>query len=65
MPAVAPRGIESLNATLRDGLDSRITFLDSYTYLNMHGFATTDGLHYTSGTYVDIYNFVYDSIYGA
>ena len=58
-------GIESFNAKLRDGLDSRITFLDSYTYLNVHGFATTDGLHYTSGTYVDIYNFVYDSIYGA
>ncbi|MBO7474967.1 MAG: hypothetical protein J6U00_13400 [Ruminococcus sp.] len=57
-------GIESFNATLRDGLDSRITFLDSYTYLNWQGFSTTDGLHYTSGTYIDVYNFVYDSIYG-
>ena len=55
-------GIESFNNSLRDGLDSRITFLDSYAYLTWKSFTTTDGLHYTSGTYVDIYNFVNDSI---
>ena len=57
-------GIDSFNTVLRDGLDSRITFLDSNAYLNWKSFTTTDGLHYTSGTYIDIYNFVYDSIFG-
>ena len=55
--------IEAFNNAMRDGLDSRITFLDSYTYLMWNGYGTTDGLHYTSNTYIDIYNFVYDSIY--
>ena len=56
--------IETFNTALRDGLDSRITFLDSYTYLVWNGYGTTDGLHYTANTYIDIYNFVYDSIFG-
>ncbi|MBP5581715.1 MAG: hypothetical protein J6X85_08030 [Ruminococcus sp.] len=55
--------IEAFNNALRDGLDSRITFLDSYTYLVWNGYGTTDGLHYTANTYIDIYNFVYDSIF--
>ena len=55
-------GIEEFNNIVRDGLDSRITFLDSYSFLNWNSFATVDGLHYTSGTYIDIYNFVNDSI---
>ena len=55
--------IEAFNNAIRDGLDSRITFLDSYTYLMWNGYGTTDGLHYTSNTYIDIYNFVYDSIF--
>jgi hypothetical protein len=29
-----------------------------------NGYGTTDGLHYTANTYIDIYNFVYDSIFG-
>lgn len=55
-------GIEEFNNIVRDGLDSRITFLDSYSFLNWNSFATVDGLHYTSGTYIDIYNFVNESI---
>ena len=55
-------GIEEFNNTVRDGLDSRITFLDSYGYLQWNGFSTSDGLHYTSGTYINIYNFVNDAI---
>ena len=54
--------IESFNSAMADGLDSRITFLDSYTFLVWNGFATVDGLHYTNNTYVDIYNFVFDSL---
>lgn len=56
--------IEAFNNDMRDGLDSRITFLDSYTYLMWNGYSTVDGLHYTSDTYINIYNFVYDSIFG-
>lgn len=54
--------IETFNSAMADGLDSRITFLDSYTFLMWQGFATVDGLHYTNNTYVDIYNFVFDSL---
>ena len=54
--------IEAFNNDMSAGLDSRITFLDSYTFLMWNGFSTVDGLHYTAGTYVDIYNFVYDSL---
>ena len=54
--------IEAFNSAMADGLDSRITFLDSYTFLVWNGFATVDGLHYTNNTYVDIYNFVFDSL---
>ena len=54
--------IEQFNSNMANGLDSRITFLDSYTFLMWNGFATVDGLHYTDGTYVDIYNFVFDSL---
>lgn len=57
--------IESFNNALANGLDSRITFLDSYSFMMRNGFVTTDGLHYTSATYVDIYNFVYDSLHPA
>ena len=57
--------IVTFNNALAAGLDSRITFLDSYSYMMRNGFVTTDGLHYTSATYVDIYNFVYDSLHPA
>jgi hypothetical protein len=55
--------IEQFNSDLSAGLDSRITFLDSYTFLMWNGFSTFDGLHYTDGTYVDIYNFVFDRLH--
>lgn len=55
--------IVNFNNALAGGLDSRITFLDSYSFMMRNGFATTDGLHYTNTTYVDIYNFVYDSLH--
>lgn len=54
--------IVSFNDYLSSNLDSRITFLDSYTYLMWNGFSTVDGLHYNTATYNDIYNFVMDSV---
>lgn len=56
--------IEAFNNNMKNGLDSRITFLDSYSYLMWYGFSTFDGLHYSDATYVDIYNFVFDSLNG-
>ncbi|WP_295068808.1 dockerin type I domain-containing protein [Ruminococcus sp.] len=56
--------IDAFNNAMRDGLDSRIQFLDSNAYLRYYGFGTTDGLHYTDATYADIYNFVFDSLIG-
>lgn len=50
--------IADFNTTMQDNLREDITFLDSYNYLQNIGFTTTDGLHYTSNTYIDIYNFV-------
>lgn len=54
--------IASFNEYIGGNLDSRITFLDSYTYLMWNGFSTFDGLHYTTATYNDIYGFVMDSV---
>lgn len=54
--------IVSFNEYLSGNLDSRITFLDSYTYLMWNGFSTFDGLHYTTATYNDIYGLVMDSV---
>ncbi|MCR5076369.1 dockerin type I domain-containing protein [Ruminococcus flavefaciens] len=56
--------IDAFNNAMRDGLDSRIQFLDSCSYLKWYGFRTIDGLHYTDATYADIYNFVFDSLIG-
>ena len=56
--------IDAFNNAMRDGLDSRIQYLDSNAYLKYYGFRTTDGLHYTDATYADIYNFVFDSLMG-
>lgn len=54
--------IEAFNAAVSSALDPRITFLDTYSYLNWGGFSTRDGLHYSNDTYINLYNFVMDSI---
>ncbi|MBR6968567.1 MAG: hypothetical protein IKH78_08540 [Ruminococcus sp.] len=54
--------IEAFNAAVSSALDPRITFLDTYSYLNWGGFSTRDGLHYSNDTYINLYNFVMDSV---
>lgn len=49
--------IESFNETLQAGLDSRVTWIDSYTYLLENGFSSSDGLHYNNATYKNLYNY--------
>jgi hypothetical protein len=56
--------IDAFNDAMKNGLDSRIQFLDCCSYLKWYGFGTVDGLHYTDATYADIYNFVFDSLMG-
>ena len=54
--------IAEFNATMKAGLDSRITWIDSYSYLMTNGYGTSDGLHYTSSTYQAIYNYYISAI---
>ncbi|WP_026653839.1 SH3 domain-containing protein [Butyrivibrio proteoclasticus] len=49
--------IESFNAQLKEGLDPRVIWIDSYTYLSQTGFSTADGLHYNSATYRNLYSY--------
>jgi hypothetical protein len=47
--------IESFNSTLQNGLDSRVIWIDSYSYLKQTGFSSNDGLHYSLDTYRNLY----------
>lgn len=49
--------IEKFNATLQNGLDSRVKWIDSYTYLQNAGFSSNDGLHYSLDTYRNLYSY--------
>lgn len=49
--------IEAFNAKLQSELDSRIQWIDGYTYLSQTGFTTADGLHYNSATYKNLYSY--------
>lgn len=49
--------IEKFNQTLKAGLDSRITWIDSYSYLTDNGFSSSDGLHYNNATYKSLFNY--------
>ncbi len=55
--------IESFNATLQSNLDSRVKWIDSYTYLQQAGFSSNDGLHYSLDTYRSLYAY-YMSVIG-
>ena len=54
--------IEYFNETMKNGLRSDISFIDSYTYMIENGFYTSDGLHYINSTYSDVYNHVIEII---
>ncbi len=56
-PTITNADIESFNAKLKSGLDSRVGWLDGYTYLTTCGFNTNDGLHYDAATYKNLYSF--------
>ncbi len=61
--SVSNSQIESFNAQLNAGLDSRVHWIDSYSYLKQNGFTTADGLHYNAATYRSLYSY-YMSVIG-
>ena len=61
--SVSNTQIESFNAQIQAGLDSRVQWIDGYTYLKQAGFTTADGLHYNAATYRSLYSY-YMSVIG-
>ncbi|MBR3278771.1 MAG: hypothetical protein IKG01_07765 [Lachnospiraceae bacterium] len=59
--AIKNADIETFNDTMKNSLD-KICFkmIDSYTYVSMCKFGTTDGLHYTNQTYRLIFDYAVD-----
>lgn len=51
--------IDKFNESVKKGLNSKITYLDSNSYLKANGFSTqTDGIHYDEPTSKKIYNYI-------
>ncbi len=55
--------IENFNSKLHSELDSRVKWIDGYSYLSQTGFSTPDGLHYNADTYKNLY-YYYLSVIG-
>ena len=56
-PTVTNAEIEAFNTKLKSELDSRINWIDGYSYLTRTGFSTGDGLHYNADTYRSLYSY--------
>lgn len=50
--------IDNFNAKMRQGLSSKIRYIDTNSYLKANGFSSSDGVHYSTNTYKDIYNYI-------
>lgn len=50
--------IASFNEKVKSGLDSKVKWIDTNSYLNSSGFKTQDGLHYDKDTYKKIYDYI-------
>ena len=48
--------IVTFNKAMKKGLSSNVKYINTYSEIN--SFGTTDGLHYTNGTYKKIYNYI-------
>ncbi|WP_196803898.1 SH3 domain-containing protein [Butyrivibrio sp. XBB1001] len=53
--SVSNAQIENFNNKLKEGLDPRVQWIDSYSYLSQVGFSSSDGLHYSKDTYKNLY----------
>ncbi|WP_408070404.1 SH3 domain-containing protein [Butyrivibrio sp. JL13D10] len=61
-PTITNDDIEAFNSEMKDGLDSRVGWLDGYSYLQNHGFSTGDGLHYNETTYKSLYTYYVNQV---
>ena len=61
-PTITNSDIEEFNTEMRSGLDSRIGWLDGYSYLQNKGFSTGDGLHYNNDTYKSLYSYYMNQV---
>ena len=61
-PTITNSDIEEFNKEMRKGLDSRIGWLDGYSYLQNKGFSTGDGLHYNSDTYKSLFTYYVNQV---
>ncbi|WP_026526395.1 SH3 domain-containing protein [Butyrivibrio sp. VCD2006] len=61
-PTITNSDIEAFNSEMRSGLDSRIGWLDGYSFLTNVGFSTGDGLHYNNDTYKTLYTYYMNQV---
>lgn len=61
-PTITNSDIEEFNSEMKSGLDSRIGWLDGYSYLQNKGFSSGDGLHYNSDTYKTLYTYYMNQV---
>ncbi len=62
-PTVSNTMIMEFNETLRSLLSDDVVWIDTYSYMMNNGYTATDGLHYDTNTYKDLYAY-YLSILG-
>jgi hypothetical protein len=62
-PTISNSQIEAFNSAVQEGLDSRVTWIDSYSFMQNNGFETGDGLHYKKETYQELFRF-YNTVTG-
>lgn len=55
--------VSSFNKKLQSRLSSQVHWIDSYSYLQGSGYTLTDGLHFSKGTYKNLYQY-YLSVLG-
>lgn len=58
--SVTNSAIKKFNAKLKSAFGSG--YINTYTYLTKNGFSSIDGIHYTSDTYVKLYDYVVQKI---
>lgn len=54
--------INSFNQKMKSGLSSYVKYIDTNTYLTNNGFTSSDGVHYSTTTYKQIYTLIKGSL---
>ena len=60
-PYTSPEQVDMINDKLKAGLQG-VNIIDTYSYLKSTGYTLVDGLHYDSATYINLYNYILNSI---